>query len=64
MPKCSYCGKNYEFPRGLTFIRADGTINHFCSGKCRKNKFMKKRKTRWISKTKKEKTDKEKTSKE
>lgn len=58
MPKCSYCGADYEFPRGLTFVKSDGTVIYFCSGKCRKNKFMKKRKVRWISKSKKEKEEK------
>ncbi|MFH1585480.1 MAG: 50S ribosomal protein L24e [archaeon] len=61
MPKCSYCGKEYEFPRGLTFVLKDGNIKHLCSAKCKKNMQMKKRKVRWISK-KKEK--KEKVSKE
>lgn len=51
MPKCSYCGKDYEFPRGLTYVQVDGNVKYFCSAKCRKNMFMKKRKTRWISKT-------------
>ena len=35
----------------------DGTINYFCSGKCRKSKFMKRRNVRWISKAKKTKED-------
>jgi len=54
MPKCSYCGKMYEIPRGLTFVRTDGTVNYLCSSKCRKNMLMKRRKVRWISKAKKE----------
>ncbi|MEJ2267849.1 MAG: 50S ribosomal protein L24e [Nanoarchaeota archaeon] len=53
MPKCVYCKKQYEFPRGLTLIMKDGTINHLCSAKCRKNMLMKKRKVRWITKKKK-----------
>ena len=55
MPKCVYCGKAYENPRGLTLVMINGTINHLCSSKCRKNMQMKRRKVRWISKTKKEK---------
>jgi len=55
MPKCVYCGKTYENPRGLTLVMKDGTINYLCSSKCRKNMFMKRRKTRWISKSKKNK---------
>jgi ribosomal protein L24E len=50
MPKCSYCGNQYEFPRGLTLVMLDGTINHLCSSKCRKNMKMKRRKVRWIDK--------------
>ena len=55
MPKCSYCGKMYENPMGLTLVMTDGTIKHLCSSKCRKNRNMKRRKVRWISKTKKTK---------
>ncbi len=55
MPKCVYCGKTYEFPKGLTLISKDGTVKYLCSAKCRKNMKMKRRKVRWISKNKKEK---------
>jgi len=55
MPKCVYCGENYENPRGLTLVMTNGTINYLCSGKCRKNMKMKRRKVRWVSKVKKEK---------
>ena len=55
MPKCVYCGKDYEFPRGLTLIGKDGGINYLCSAKCRKNMAMKRRKVRWILKDKKDK---------
>ena len=53
MPKCSYCAKDYDFHKGLTYILKEGAIKHLCSSKCRKNMFMKRRKVRWISKTKK-----------
>jgi len=53
MPKCVFCGKVYEFPRGLTYIKTDGTINYLCSSKCRKNMLMKRRKVRWVHKSKK-----------
>ena len=54
MPRCSFCKKNYEFPRGQTIILNDGTILHFCSSKCRKSWKMgrKPHKMRWIKKTK------------
>ena len=55
MPKCVYCKKVYNPPKGLTLIMKDGTINYLCSAKCRKNMAMKRRRVRWISKTKKEK---------
>jgi ribosomal protein L24E len=50
MSKCVYCGNVYEVPRGLTLVMNNGTINHLCSSKCRKNMVMKRRKVRWISK--------------
>ena len=53
MPKCVYCSKNYEFPKGMTLVTNKGIINYLCSSKCRKNKAMKRRKVRWISKEKK-----------
>ncbi len=56
MPKCTFCGKTYEPPRGLTIVMNDGTINYLCSSKCRKNMAMKRRKVRWISKKQKNKT--------
>ena len=55
MPKCVYCGKDYEFPKGLTLVSKDGTIKYLCSSKCRKNMKMKRRKVRWIHKEKKSK---------
>ena len=53
MPKCSYCKNDYDVHKGLTYILKDGTIKHLCSSKCRKNMLMKRRKVRWVSKTKK-----------
>ncbi len=60
MPKCSYCGNEYELPKGMTFVMKDGTVKHFCSSKCRKNFKLGKRKVRWILKKKKEKTSSKK----
>ena len=48
MPKCVYCHKNYEFPRGLTLVMTNGDVNHLCSSKCRKNMKMGRRKVRWL----------------
>jgi large subunit ribosomal protein L24e len=52
MPKCSYCKKNYENPRGLTFVLPNGEILYFCSSKCRKNHKLgrKSDKLKWIKK--------------
>ncbi len=57
MPKCVYCGKMYDIHKGLTLVKNDGSINHLCSAKCRKNMQMKRRKVRWISKMKKTKKE-------
>ena len=60
MPKCVYCGKIYEFPKGLTIITFKGAINHLCSSKCKKNMEMKRRKVRWIENPKVLRTKKKK----
>ncbi len=57
MPKCVYCGKMYDVPKGLTLVSKDGTVKHLCSSKCRKNMAMKRRKTEWVRKTKKTKEE-------
>ena len=66
MPKCVYCGKEYDIPKGMTLFLNDGTVNTLCSSKCRKNMKMKRRKVRWISKKKIQKRQmvKEETKKE
>jgi len=57
MPKCVYCGDQYENPRGLTYVTNDGTANYLCSSKCRKNMKMKRRKVRWVDKKKTSSSD-------
>ena len=57
MPKCFYCGRHYDNPRGLTLVMNDGTARHLCSSKCRRNMKMKRRNVRWISKQKLSKED-------
>ncbi|MBM3234510.1 50S ribosomal protein L24e [Candidatus Pacearchaeota archaeon] len=47
MPKCTYCSRNYEFPRGLTQVDIVGKIKYFCSGKCRKYFQMNRKKGKW-----------------
>ncbi|VVB82481.1 50S ribosomal protein L24e [uncultured archaeon] len=51
MPKCFYCGKEYDFPRGLSLVKNDGTVRYLCSSKCRKNMLMNRRKVNWIRKS-------------
>ena len=54
MPKCTYCGKEYEFPRGLTLVDSVGKVKYFCSHKCRKYAEMVKKKGKWAQKNKKQ----------
>lgn len=55
MPKCSFCGENYDIPRGLTFVLPNGELLYFCSSKCQKNYKMGRRgeKQNWVRKQKK-----------
>ena len=57
MPKCTYCGKMYDIPFGLTLVMTDGSIRYLCSSKCQKNMKMKRRRVTWISKMKKSKAE-------
>ena len=53
MQKCSFCGSEYEFPRGLTYVVSEGRILYFCSSKCRKNMLHLKRdrmNVNWVKK--------------
>lgn len=53
MPTCTFCKKNYEFPKGTTVIQKDGSKKQFCSSKCRKNSEMGRlsKKVKWIAKS-------------
>lgn len=62
--KCIYCGDHYDIPHGLTLVMTDGTINHLCSSKCRKNMQMKRRKVNWIKKKKETSSEIEEMKKE
>lgn len=57
MPKCSFCKKDYDLHKGLSVAMNDGTVQHFCSSKCRKNKKLRRdnRKVKWVKKQKKSK---------
>lgn len=37
MKKCSFCGKDIEFGKGMIFVKIDGTVLNLCSSKCRNN---------------------------
>ena|SRR3989344_5494203 len=50
MVKCSFCGFEEEQFRGIHLIKNDGSVDYFCSGKCRKNSLKlkrDKRKLKW-----------------
>ena len=48
MPKCSYCGEDYDMHRGVTLVLNNGETKYLCSSKCRKNMKIGRRKIRWI----------------
>lgn len=37
MVKCFFCGREEEPFKGIHLIKNDGSIQYFCSSKCRKN---------------------------
>jgi large subunit ribosomal protein L24e len=50
MVKCVFCGKEEYSFKGIHVIKNTGTINYYCSSKCRKNSEKlgrDKRKVRW-----------------
>ena len=48
MPKCTYCNKEYKFPKGISVVDSiKGEIKYYCSSKCRKNAEMKRKKRKW-----------------
>jgi len=34
---CSFCGEEIEIGTGKMYVRRDGRVLYFCSGKCEKN---------------------------
>jgi large subunit ribosomal protein L24e len=36
-PLCSFCGREVQPATGTMFVKNDGTLNWFCSSKCRKS---------------------------
>jgi ribosomal protein L24E len=48
MPKCTYCNKDFEPPKGVTIVEGiSGKSKYFCSSKCRKNSEMGRKKKKW-----------------
>ncbi|MEM4134212.1 MAG: 50S ribosomal protein L24e [Candidatus Micrarchaeia archaeon] len=44
MMKCSFCNKEIKKGSGLVYVKTDGTMFYFDSGKCMKNMLKLKRK--------------------
>lgn len=54
--KCSFCDENIEPGTGKMFVRNDGKVFYFCSGKCEKNMLKLRREpkdVKWVTKKKK-----------
>lgn len=52
---CSFCSREIPEGTGIIFVKRDGTVYNFCSGKCEKNMLKLKRKAskvKWIVKSK------------
>jgi large subunit ribosomal protein L24e len=50
MVKCTFCGKEEHAHRGVHYVKNDGSVNYFCSNKCKVNALKlkrDKRKIRW-----------------
>jgi len=50
MVKCTFCGKEENPHKGVHLVRNNGSVDYFCSSKCRKNSMKlkrDKRKVRW-----------------
>lgn len=56
--QCSFCGTKIEPGTGKIYVKKEGNVFHFCTGKCKKNMIDLKRKdreTRWTRKYAQEK---------
>ncbi len=49
---CSFCGYEIEPGTGKMYVRRDGRVFYFCSGKCEKNMLKLKRSPRKLKWTK------------
>ena len=50
---CSFCGGEIEVGTGKMYVRRDGKVFYFCSGKCEKNMLKLKRNPRKLKWTRK-----------
>ncbi len=60
MVKCTFCGNDLNLGTGKMYVKSDGKIFYFCSGKCEKNMLKLKRKPRNVKWTEIAKTEKRK----
>ena len=44
--QCSFCGNDIEAGTGSMYVKTDGSVNFYCSSKCRKNHLKLKRNPR------------------
>ncbi len=49
---CSFCGEEIEPGTGKVYVRKDGKLLYFCSGKCEKNMLKLRRNPRKLKWTK------------
>lgn len=59
MVKCVFCGRDEQHFKGVHLIKNDGSVNYFCSSKCRRNALKlkrDKRRLKWASAYGEEKT--------
>jgi len=61
MVKCVFCGKDEHQFRGINLIKNDGSVNYYCSSKCRKNALKLKRDRRKFKWTLAHKEERRKT---
>ena len=59
MVGCTFCGEEIARGTGVTYVKKDAKIFHFCSRKCEKNMIKLKRKPRNITWTKEARIAKE-----
>ncbi|MEM1994176.1 MAG: 50S ribosomal protein L24e [Nitrososphaerales archaeon] len=53
--RCSFCSRELKQGYGIMLVRIDGSIEYYCSSKCRKNALHLKRdprKLKWVTKRK------------